>query len=149
MIYYKYTKIVEAGPFGTTKAIVLPEIDGQRIGNELGVVGDETYVSLPDDAVLPEQLPEINCQPVTMTEELKSALKAINPHCKLVDQQIKDKIRERYDAEDEMYFSRISIGVVMGVYQFLPGEQEAVLEYGAYVESVREWAREERDKIGL
>lgn len=149
MIYYKYTKIVEEGPFGTTKSIVLPEVDGQRIGNELGMVGDETYVSLPDDAVLPEQLPEINCLPVTMTEELKSALKAINPHCKLVDQQIKDKIRERYDAEDEMYYARISIGVVMGVYQFLPGEQEAVLAYGAFVESVREWAREERDKIGL
>lgn len=149
MIYYKYTKIVEAGPFGTTKAIVLPEIDGQRIGNELGMVGDETYVSLPDDAVLPEQLPELNCQPVTMTDELKAQLKSVNPHCKLVDQQIKDKIRERYDAEDEMYFARISIGVVMGVYQFLPGEQESVREYGAYVESVREWAREERNKIGL
>lgn len=149
MIYYKYTKIVEEGPFGTTKAIVLPEIDGQRIGNELGMFGGETYVSLPDDAVLPEQLPEINCQAVVMTDELKSQLKAVSPHCKLVDQQIRTKIRERYDAEDEMYYARISIGVVMGVYQFLPGEQEAVLGYGAYVESVREWAREERNKIGL
>jgi len=149
MIYYKYTKIVEPGPFGTTKSIVLPEIDGQRVGNELGVLDGETYVSLPNDAVLPEQLSEINCQAVTMTDELKSALKAINPHCKLVDQQIRTKIRERYDAEDEMYFARISIGVVMGVYQFLPGEQEAVLAYGAYVEEVREWARLERAKVGL
>ena len=149
MIYYKYTKIIEGGPFGTTKAIVLPEIDGQWIGNELGIFGGETYVSLPDNTVLPEQLPEINCQPVVMTDELKEQLKAINPHCKLVDQQIRAKIRERYDAEDEMYFARISIGVVMGVYQFLPGEQEAVLEYGAYVEEVREWARLERAKVGL
>ena len=149
MIYYKYTKIVEEGPFGTTKAIVLPEIDGQRIGNELGAIDGETYVSLPTDSVLPEQLPEINCQPVTMTEELKSALKAINPHCKLVDQQIREKIREKYDAEDEMYLSRISVGNLMGIYTYLPGEQQAVFEYGAYVESVREWAREERAKVGL
>ena len=149
MIYYKYTKIVEEGPFGTTKAIVLPEIDGQRIGNELGVIDGETYVSLPADSVLPEQLPEINCQPVTMTEELKSALKAINPHCKLVDQQIREKIREKYDAEDEMYLTRISVGNLMGIYTYLPGEQQAVFEYGAYVESVREWARLERSKIGL
>ena len=149
MIYYKYTRIVEDGPFGTTKTIVLPEIDGQRIGNELGVLDGETYVSLPDDAVLPEQLPEIACQSVAMTDELKSRLKAVSPHCKLVDQQIRAKIRERYDAEDEMYYSRISIGAMMGVYQFLPGEQEAVLEYGAYVEGVREWARQERAKVGL
>lgn len=149
MIYYKYTKIVEEGPFGTTKAVVLPEIDGQRIGNELGMIDGETYVSLPADSVLPGQLPEINCQPVTITDALKEQLKAVNPHCKLVAQQIREKIREKYDAEDEMYFARISVGSVMGIYTYLPGEQQAVFEYGAYVESVREWARLERSKIGL
>lgn len=149
MIYYKYTKIVEEGPFGMSKNIVFPEVDGQRVGNELGTIDGVTYVSLPDGAILPEQLPEINCQPATLTDDLKEQLKAINPHCLLVAQQIRSKIREKYDAEDEMYLTRISVGVIMGAYQFLPGEQDAVLAYGAYVEAVREWARVERAKIGL
>lgn len=149
MIYYKYTKIVEPGPFGTTKAIVWPEVDNQRIGNELGTLNGFTYVSLPDDAVLPEQLAEINCQLVTMTDELKEQLKAINPHCLLVAQQIRSKIREKYDAEDEMYLSRISVGALMGAYTFLPGEQQAVSDYGTYVEGIRDWARNERAKVGL
>ena len=150
MIYYKYTKIVEAGPFGTTKAIVLPEIDGQRVGNELGTLNGVTYVSLPDGAVLPdEQFPELTIEQIEMTDELRTQLKSVNPHCRLVDQQIRAKIRERYDAEDEMYLTRISVGNLMGSYTYLPGEQQAVFEYGAYVESVREWARLERNKIGL
>lgn len=39
--------------------------------------------------------------------------------------------------------------LAMGIYTYLPGEQQAVFEYGAYVESVREWARLEREKEGL
>lgn len=149
MIYYKYTKIVEEGPFGTTKAIVLPEVDGQRIGNELGTLDEVTYVSLPDDAVLPEQLPEINCQPVIMTDDVKEQLKAVSPYCKLITQQIRSKIREKYDAEDEMYFARISVGSIMGIYTYLPGEADAVVAYGQYIETVREWAKTERAKVGL
>ena len=149
MIYYTYTKIVEAGPFGTTVTAKLPEADGQFIGNELGTIDGLTYISLPDDAVLPGQPAEINLQPVIMTDALKEQLKAINPWCRLVDQQIRAKIRERYDAEDEMYLTRISVGNLMGIYTYLPGEQQAVLDYGAYVEGVREWARSERAKVGL
>ncbi len=149
MIYYSYTKITEEGPFGTTVAANLPELDGQFIGNELGTIDGLTYISLPDDAVLPEQPADIGLAQVTMTDELREQLKAINPWCKLVDQQIRAKIRERYDAEDEMYLTRISVGNLIGIYTYLPGEQQAVLDYGAYVEGVREWARTERAKVGL
>lgn len=149
MNYYSYTKITEEGPFGTTVAANLPELNGQFIGNELGTIDGLTYISLPDDAVLPEQSAEINVQPVAMTDALKEQLKLINPWCGLINQQIRAKIRERYDAEDEMYLTRISVGNLMGIYTYLPGEQQAVLDCGAYVEGVREWARLERAKVGL
>ena len=149
MIYYSYSKIATPGPNGTTVAVKLPEIDGQHIGNELGTIDGLTYISLPDDAVLPEQSGEIGLAQITMTDALKEQLKSVNPHCRLVDQQIRAKIRERYDAEDEMYLTRISVGNLMGIYTYLPGEQQAVFDYGAYVESVREWARSERAKVGL
>ena len=149
MLYYSFSKQITDGPNGTTITAVLPEVDGQRIGNELGTIDGVTYISLPDEAVLPEQPTEIGLQPVVMTDALKEQLKLINPWCKLVDQQIRSKIRERYDAEDEMYLTRISVGNLMGTYTYLPGEQQAVLDYGAYVEGVREWARTERAKVGL
>lgn len=149
MTYYSFTKIKTNGPNGTTVTVRLPDVDGQRIGNELGTLDGLTYISLPDGTELPEQPTEIGLAQVTMTDELRAALKAANPHCRLVDQQIRAKIRERYDAEDEMYLTRISVGNLMGIYTYLPGEQQAVFEYGAYVESVREWARLEREKVGL
>lgn len=64
-----------------------------------------------------------------------------------IDSQVQSKIRERYTQEDEWYFSRIGVGVALGVYQFQQGEQEALIAYGAYVESIRDWAREERAKV--
>ena len=146
MNYYSYTKITTPGPNGTTLKVVTPDSQHE---NELGTIDGLTYISLPVDVVLTEQPAEINLQPVVMTDELKEQLKAINPWCKLVAQQIRAKIRERYDGEDEMYLARISVGTVMGVYQFQPGEQQAVLDYGAYVEEIRQWGKQERAKVGL
>ena len=149
MLYYSFSKQITDGPNGTTITAVLTDVDGQRIGNELGTIDGVTYISLPDEAVLPEQPTEIGLQPVVMTDALKEQLKLINPWCKLVDQQIRSKIRERYDSEDEMYLTRISVGNLMGIYTYLPGEQQAVLDYGAFVEGARQWGRDERAKVGL
>lgn len=149
MIYYSYTKISEPGPNGTTITALLPEVDGQRIGNELATINGVTYLSLPDDALLPEQPTDIILTPFVLTDALRAELKSTNSICRLIDQQIRAKIRERYDAEDEMYLTRISVGALMGAYVFQAGEQEAVIEYGAYVEGVRAWAREQRAELGL
>lgn len=149
MTYYSFTKIKTNGPNGTTVTVRLPDVDGQRIGNELGTLDGLTYISLPDGTELPDQPTEIGLAQVTMTDELRAALKTVNPWCKLVDQQIRAKIRERYDAEDEMYLTRISVGALMGAYTFLPGEQQAVADYGTHVEGIRDWARNERAKVGL
>lgn len=146
MNYYSYTKITTTGPDGTTIKLVSPD---NQTENELGTIDGLTYVSIPDDIVLPEQPAEINLQVVSMTDELKEQLKLINPWCKLVAQQIRAKIREKYDSEDEMYLTRISVSVLAGMYTYLPGEAEAVVEYGQYIESIRQWGRDERAKVGL
>jgi len=48
-----------------------------------------------------------------------------------------------------MYFARIGVGVSLGAYQFEPGEQEALLAYGAHVEACRQWGRQKRAELGL
>lgn len=75
-------------------------------------------------------------------ERYEQALKAI-------DSQIQSKIREKYALEDEQYFARIGVGVALGVYEFQAGEREALLEFGAFVENVRQWGRDERAKLAL
>jgi len=144
MIYYSYTKQTEEGPNGFTKSFNLPEG-----GFELATVDGLSYVSVPDDAVIPEQWAEINAQVVTLTDELRDSIKAQSGYCRLVDQQIRTKIREKYDSEDEMYLTRISVGALAGMYTYLPGEAEAVVAYGQYIEGIRQWGRDERAKVGL
>ena len=41
------------------------------------------------------------------------------------------------------------VGAALGVDIFQPGEQDALLAFGAHVEGVRQWGRLEREKIGL
>lgn len=144
---YSYRKYINAL---RTVEIALPTSENhQRIGVELATVNGTTYVYLPDGTALPPQPPEITVEPVVLTPELATEIKEASPHVWLINEQIKEKIRDKFSSEDEMYYARISIGVVMGAYTFLPGEQEAVLAYGAYVESVRQWGRDQRAAIGL
>jgi hypothetical protein len=121
----------------------------QRLGTELATIDGTTYVHVPDSAVLPEQPIEIDVAPVSLTADLAEAIKAASPHVRLVNERIKAKIRERYDAEDEMYFARVSIGAITGQYTMEPGEAEKVTAYGAYVEEVRQWGRNQRAGFGL
>lgn len=127
----------------------LPESGMERLGQELATIDGITYVFVPDTATLPPQPPEITVTPIILTDALREQLKAESPHCQLIDARIQEKIREKYSAEDEMYYARISVGVLMGAYTYQNGEQQAVLDYGVYVESVRQWARAERSKLGL
>lgn len=116
---------------------------------ELCTIDSVAYISVPAGVTLPEQPPQVVLTDVTLTTGLADAIKAASPHVRLINERIRQKIRDKYDAENEMYFARISIGVVMGAYTFLPGEQDAVLAYGAYVEEVRQWGRDQRAALGL
>lgn len=106
-----------------------------------------TYLSGPDG--LPEQPAQISVEPVELTDELRAQIKAASPHTRLIHQRMEARIRERYSLEAEQYFARIGVGVALGVYQFQPGEQEELLEFGAFVESVRQWGRQQRAELGL
>ena len=59
------------------------------------------------------------------------------------------KIRDKYSLSDEQYFSRISSGAALGIYTFEAGESVALQAFGAYIESVRQWGREQRGQLGL
>lgn len=146
MPIHKYQRVVTPGPNGATlyfrntetnDAIELAELDGWH------------YVFVPDGVTLPEQHADIQWQAVTLTDALKEQIKSASRPCHLIAEAMQQRIRSVYSVEDEAYFARIGVGVALGAYQFQPGEQDALLAFGAFVESVRQWGRLEREKIGL
>lgn len=146
MPLFKYTPHVTEGPNGTSIGLVCGE------GIEyvhLAEIRGEVYVFIPDATNLPEQPEEISFTTVNPDAALKAEIKASSRRVHLITEEMHRKIRERYTLEEEQYFSRIGVGVTLGAYTFQPGEQEELLAFGEFVESMRQWGRAEREKIGL
>lgn len=132
-------------------AYTVYQLNAPEGSTELCTIDGVTYVSVPDDD-LPEQAAQISASivnPVTLTTELREAIKAASPHCALIHERMEAKIRDKYSLSDEQYFSRISSGAALGLYTFEAGELVALQAFGAYIESVRQWGREQRGQLGL
>jgi hypothetical protein len=138
----------------TTRELRLP-MDGQSLqslGTELATINGITYVSLPDGVSLPSVQPDeiaASISPVTLDAVLREQIKSASPHCKLISQRMIDKIRDLYSIDDEMYFARIGVGAANGMYVPTIDEIQAMTVFGAFVESIRQWGRDERARIGL
>ena len=140
---YQYEKHIDSI---TTVYIKLPE---DIVCNELAVIDGITYVSVPDNVELPEQPKEISVSVAEITEDLKLKLRKESAHLQLIDKQFTEKLRKKYSIDDELYFARIAIGFLMGKYVFEDDEMGLLSEYQIFVEDLRQWARDERTKLGL
>ena len=144
---YAYTKIET--PYTIIQMALPYEMDGENQCTELCTLEGVTYVSVPDSVTLPDQPAELTITEATITPELRDQIKAASPHVALIAKRMEQRIRERYSLSDEQFFSRIGVGVALGDYTFGVGEQDALLAFGAWVETVRQWGRDERAKLGL
>lgn len=144
---YKYTKLET--PYTTIQMALPYEMDSENQCTELCTLEGVTYVSVPDSVTLPDQPAELTITEATITPELRDQIKAASPHVALIAKRMEQRIRERYSLSDEQFFSRIGVGVALGAYTFGVGEQDALLAFGAWVETVRQWGRDERAKLGL
>ena len=148
-----YRRVVDAV---TTHTLRLPDApQGAQAAQELATLPDgRTVVALFDGFVLPGGQPaaiaaSIEVLPVPLPDALKAQIKAASPIVKLIGAGMLQQIRDAYSAEDEAYFARIGVGAALGAYTFGAGEQADLLAFGAFVESVRQWGRAERAKLGL
>ncbi len=137
-----------------TRELRLPQGEmHQSIGTELATIDEITYVSLPDDALLPANQPaeiaDSIVNPCVLDDSVRETIKATSPHCKLIAQRMIDKIRALYSIDDEMYFARIGVGAATGMYAPSEDEMHEMSVFGQFVESVRQWGRDERARIGL
>ena len=137
-----------------TRELRLPDApQGQQAGQELCTLADgRTVVALFEGFTLPaDQHADIaaSIEPLDLTDTLREEIKAASPHVRLIAHRMQEQIRAMYSAEDEMYYARIGAGKALGMYEFEPGEAEALTVYGEHVEAVRQWGRAERAKLGL
>lgn len=118
---------------------------------ELAEIGGITYVSVPDGVQLPPQPEQIAATVATITldQPTNAVIQAASPHCALIDQRMRDQIRASYSVDDELKFARIGVGAAMGMYSPTSDEVQAMTVFGQFVESVRQWGRDERAKLGL
>ena len=144
---YKYTKV--STPYTTIQMALPYEMDSENQCTELCTLEGVTYVSVPDSVTLPDQPAELTITEATITPELRDAIKAESPHCRLITERMEMRISSKYSLSDEQYFARIGVGAALGAYTFAPGEQDELLAFGAYVEAARQWGRDERAKLGL
>lgn len=144
---YAYTKV--STPYTIIQMALPYEMDSENQCTELCTLEGVTYVSVPDSVTLPDQPAELTITEATITPELRDAIKAESPHCRLITERMEMRISSKYSLSDEQYFSRIGVGAALGAYTFAPGEQDELLAFGAYVEAARQWGRDERAKLGL
>lgn len=128
---------------------------GQQAGQELCTLPDgRTVVALFGDLTVPGGQPtailaSIEALPKPLDPAIKEQIKAASPVVALIDKNMIKKIRASYSIDDEMYFARIGVGAATGMYSPSPDELQAMAGFGEFVESVRQWGRVERAKLGL
>jgi hypothetical protein len=112
----------------------------QAIGTELCTLAGVTYVSLPNDAVLPaDQYAEVVASivnPCVPDAALLADIKAASPHVALINANVARQIAERYSTGDEIKLLRTA-----------PSEEFDV--YNDFVESCRAWGRAQKAAFGL
>ena len=118
---YKYKKFTDK--YTTYTAIDNGEED-KKI-TELCTINNETYISIPNDVVLPEQPKEITLEPVVITTELKGQIEKESPHIRLIEKRIIAKVREKYPIEAQLKIIRDKINGI---------NIEKYAEYNSYVE---------------
>lgn len=144
---YKYQKITDEY---TTYTLNEPDLNESELKiTELCTIDGFTYVNVPDGIILPEQNENIILEEVIMTDELKKQIKESSPHIKLSYKRLRDRIREKYSIDDELYLSRILHGSALGTYILQENEPEKISTYQTWVEECREIARLERVALGL
>ena len=119
-----------------------PEIDVSAPLGKFQKYGSESFEIDNENKVV-----KVTREIVEMPDDEKEVIKS--QLLQQIDTEVQRKIRERYTLEDEQYFARIGVGVALGMYEFQNNEREELIQFGNFVESVRQWARDERAKIGL
>ena len=129
---YSYTKVVNEI---TTKQIDTSGIEGAV---ELCEIDGITYVSIPDAASVAKQDAAIDAKSATLDAKKIEEIRAASYVVKFIKQQVRDKIREKYELDDELKLLRLR-----------DINKDEWDKYNAHAESCRAWGEAEIAKLGI
>lgn len=129
---YSYTKVVNET---TTKQIDMSGIEGAV---ELCEIDGITYVSIPDAASVAKQDAAIDAKVATIDAKKKEEIRTASYVVKFIKQQVRDKIREKYELDDELKLLRLR-----------DTNKDEWDKYNAHAESCRAWGEAEIAKLGI
>ena len=129
---YSYTKVVNEI---TTKQIDTSGIEGAV---ELCEIDGITYVSIPDAASVAKQDAAIDAKSATLDAKKIEEIRAASYVVKFIKQQVRDKIREKYELDDELKLLRLR-----------DTNKDEWDKYNAHAESCRAWGEAEIAKLGI
>lgn len=115
---------------------------GQVAAYELATLADgRTIVVIFGSHALPEDQPKeisgsIEVLPLPLSDALRSEIKSVSPHVRLIDQRVIEQIRSRYSVDDEIKLLRLA-----------PSQETSA--WNAYVEDCRAWGRAQKSALGL
>lgn len=107
-----------------------------RIGDELATIDGITYVAIPDGIELPEQPNEITVETVILDDREKKLICSISPLVKIINDEVRNKISEKYSIEDEIKLIRTQPSTSFD-------------EYNNFVESCRAYGKSKKESLGL
>lgn len=129
---YSYTKVVNEI---TTKQLDTSGIEGAV---ELCEIDGITYVSIPDAATVAKQDASIDAKAATLDAKKKEEIRTASYVVKFIKQQVRDKIREKYELDDELKLLRLR-----------DTNKDEWDKYNAHAESCRAWGEAEIAKLGI
>ena len=133
---YKYQKVTDKY---TTYTVIDNGEENKKI-TELCIINGDTYISVPDDLVLPKQPKQISLTPVIIDNVLKEKIESASPHIQLIKERIRNKIREKYSIEDELKIIRNKINGI---------NPEEYTEYNSCVESCIAEGKDKKIELGI
>lgn len=122
---YKYRKITDAV---TTYQLIEPDYNLVKTPDrvkELATISGWTYVSVPDSLVLPKQPPQVVLYDAESPEKVQ------------IDEQVVEKIRQKYSINDELKVLRLAV----------EGQLTEYTQYNTYVKECSTWGQAEKAKL--
>lgn len=130
---YSYQKFIDS--IHTVELLFPTDESGQRLGQELATIDGITYCSV--SGILPKQPTQIakSVSEIVVSDELRTQLNQYSPVLRLIDEQTRNLIADRYSMQDEIKMLRLG--------------GEAFAAYNDYVEECRNIGKVKKAEYGL
>lgn len=139
-------------PITTDRTTWRPEsfdADGVALTEDLAEVDGWVYATAADDVDVSAFDAEFDCEIPEMTGELRAAIKASSPRCRLIKERAWSQLRDQFDDEDQKAIDRKIAAAGAEIYTPTDADKALFARYQAANEAAQQWAAGQYAALGL